>query len=198
MLNLFIRTTGRKLVLSILFLLLFPSIALLIGLEQSFVEIAVLGFFAGMAFPDLDVITGLIRTTFHTMVLLVLMGFAVLLFPYFFDMAQNYCPISFILSLSSSLDPLVVCKLMLAVVLMAAAYFLSWAAIFWIPQKDAFHHWTSAIVMSASLGMLNHILHVSQSPWPISCGFFIGYALHLLADSPSFDKMISQKSADKK
>ena len=60
--------------------------------------LVVAGFAAGMLFPDIDVLTGFIRTSFQTMVLIVLMGFAILLFPVFWPMAQGVCPASSISS----------------------------------------------------------------------------------------------------
>ncbi|VVB57377.1 Uncharacterised protein [uncultured archaeon] len=176
--------TVRKIALAAVapFFILFAASALGLGAEAS--TLAVVGFFAGMVFPDIDVLTGFIRTTFQTMVLIVLMGFAILLFPVFWPMAQGVCPAAAISGFIPGLDASAVCQIGLAIAMMAAAYVLSWILVAWIPDKNAFHHWTSAAVMMGGVGMLNHIIRISDNPWPLSAGFGIGYALHLLADFP--------------
>ncbi len=65
--------TLRKVALlaTIPFVLLLIANALSLGPEASMLVVA--GFAAGMLFPDIDVLTGFIRTSFQTMVLIVLM-----------------------------------------------------------------------------------------------------------------------------
>jgi hypothetical protein len=176
--------TARKLALALVIPIVLLFIASRLGLDGNNSTLVAAGFLAGMLFPDIDVLTGFIRTTFQTMVLIVLMGFAILLFPFFWPMAEGYCPASAITGFSPGLDALSVCQIGFAILVLAAAYALSWVLVAWIPGKNAFHQWTTAAVMTGSVGMLNSIIHLSDSPWPLAAGFFIGYAAHLLADSP--------------
>ncbi len=184
MLGLLSGPTARKTVLGLVIPLVLLFVASRLGLSPADSTLVAAGFLAGMLFPDIDVLTGFIRTTFQTMVLIVLMGFAILLFPFFWPMAEGYCPVSAIASVSPGLDSGAVCQIGLAILVLAAAYALSWVLVAWIPAKNAFHQWTTAAVMAGSVGMLNSVIHLSDSPWPLAAGFFIGYAIHLLADSP--------------
>ncbi|VVC02088.1 Uncharacterised protein [uncultured archaeon] len=176
--------TMRKIVLALVLPLILLTIASYIKLDADLAMLIVAGFFAGMFFPDIDVITGFVRTTFQTMLLMVLMGGAILLFPALWQTAAPVCPAAAINSLIPGLDAPVICQIGLAVLLMAAAWILSMILLAWIPAKNAFHHWTAAAAMSGGVGMLNYILKISDNPWPLTFGFGMGYALHLMADHP--------------
>ncbi len=185
--------TGRKIVmaLTVPVLILFASSRFLIPPEHVFCIIA--AFWAGMLFPDIDVITGFIRTTFQTMLLIIFMGGAVLLYPQLWTAASPFCPVSDIHGvLGSGFDPFVVCQGGLAVLLMAFAWIISYVMVFWLPAKNSFHSPTSAVVMSASVGMFNNIVRLSTSTGLLTAGFALGYFLHIMADS-AFDFLPKQK-----
>lgn len=181
--------TGRKAVLAIVvpLLILFAASRFIIpGVQTASI---ILAFWVGLLFPDLDVITGFIRTTFQTMLLIVLMAGAVLLYPALWGTAAVYCPVSSITGvLDAVVSPLFVCQAGLAGLLMAAAWILSYILVFWLPAKNSFHSWTSAVAISGGVGMLNHILAVAYSPWLLTAGFALGYASHIMADT-AFDFM---------
>lgn len=185
--------TVRKAVLALvvpLLILFAASRFLLPGAETTCI---VLAFWAGLLFPDLDVITGFIRTTFQTMLLMVLMAGAVLLYPALWGTAAGYCPTDAIRgAVDGAVSPLFVCQIGLAALLMAAAWILSFILVFCLPAKNSFHSWTSMVVISAGVGMLNQILSVSTSPWLLTAGFALGYASHILADTV-FDFLPVQK-----
>lgn len=176
--------TLRKIALAIVLPLILISIASYIKLDSDLSMLIVAGFFAGMIFPDIDVITGFIRTTFQTMMLILMMGGAILLFPILWPNAAPFCPAAAINGAVPGLDAPAVCQMGLAVMLMIAAFVLAWILVAWIPAKNAFHHWTAAVAMSGGIGMLNHILKISDNPWPLTIGFGLGYGLHLMADHP--------------
>lgn len=176
--------TGRKFVmaLTVPLLILFASSRLLIPPSNAFCLIA--AFWAGLIFPDIDVVTGFIRTTFQTMLLIVFMGGAVLMYPQLWGVATPYCPASDIHGiLGPSFDPLVVCQGGLALLLMAAAWILAYIMVFWLPAKDSFHSWTSAAVMSGGVGMFNNIARLSADSGLLTAGFALGYGLHIMADT---------------
>ena len=163
-------------------LILFAASRLLVPSLDIF--LLIVAFWAGLIFPDIDVITGFIRTTFQTMLLIVLMGGAVLTYPPLWGAAVPYCPVSDINGvIGPAFNPLVVCQGGLAVLLMAAAWVLSYIMVFWLPAKNSFHSWTSAAVMSGGVGMFNNIARLSSDTGLLTAGFALGYALHILADT---------------
>ncbi len=188
--------TGRKIVmgLTVPLLILFAASRLLFPSAET--TCIILAFWAGLVFPDIDVITGFIRTTFQTMLLIVFMGGAVLMYPPLWGMAAGYCPVSGIQGVvGAAFNPLVVCQGGLAVLLLAAAWVLSFIMVFWLPAKNAFHSWTSAVVMSAGVGMFNNIAHLSADSTLLTAGFALGYALHILADTAfGFVPVIGKKN----
>ncbi len=188
-----IGATGRKIVmgLTVPVLILFASSRFLIPSEHVFCIIA--AFWAGLIFPDLDVITGYVRTSFQSMLLIVFMGGAVLMYHSLWAVSAPYCPASDIQGiLDGAFDALVVCQSGLAVILMAAAWLISYIMVFWLPAKNSFHSWTSAAVMSGGVGMFNNIVRLSTSTGLLTAGFALGYFLHIMADS-AFDFLPKQK-----
>jgi len=176
--------TLRKLALSIVLPLILIVISSSLKLDSDLSTLIVFGFFAGMLFPDIDVITGFIRTTFQTMMLILMMGGAILIFPILWPIAAPVCPASAITGAVSGIDAPTVCQMGLAVMLMIAAFVLAWILVAWIPAKNAFHQWPAAAAMLGCIGMLNYILKISDNPWPLTIGFGIGYSIHLMADHP--------------
>jgi len=144
--------------------------------------LGVLGLWLGMLFPDLDVVTGWIRTTFQTMLLILFLAAGIMLYPIGWGIIGGYCPSGLIHGISTQLDPLVVCKLGYALLIGLAAYLLAWLAVSWVPAKNSFHHWTTAVFIAGGMGLLNQAVAISENPWPLTIGFAIGYGLHILLD----------------
>lgn len=142
----------------------------------------VLGFLLGMAFPDLDVFTGWIRTTFQTMLLIIFLGAGIFFYPYAWNLGGGFCPIGVIKSAAPGLDGVFVCKIGLAGILALAAYVLAWLAVSWLPSKNSFHSWGSAVMFAGGLGLINRATATASNPWPITAGFAAGYFIHILLD----------------
>ncbi len=138
---------------------------------------------AGMFFPDLDVITGLLRTTFRAVLLVILVVVAVVAFPTAWAHAGGYCPTGAIQGVLSNVDASIGCQIALAMVMVAAAWAATGLLVGWIPEKDSFHHWTSGILFSGGLALAARILHLTGDYMLLGAGFGIGYALHLIADN---------------
>ncbi|MDE1798523.1 MAG: hypothetical protein KGH63_03895 [Candidatus Micrarchaeota archaeon] len=138
---------------------------------------------AGMLFPDLDVITGLLRTTFRAVLLVFLVVIAVVAFPTAWAHAGGYCPTGAIQGVLSTVNAMIACQIALAMLSVAVAWAATGLLVGWIPEKDSFHHWTSGILFSGGLALVAGILRLTGDYLLLGLGFGVGYALHLLADN---------------
>ncbi len=153
-----------------------------VGLTKAEAAVVVLGFWVGMVFPDLDVVTGWIRTTFQTMLLILFLGAVIMIYPIAWGNLGGFCPASQINEISTQLTPAIICKLGLAGLLMAGAYILAWLAVSWVPAKNSFHHWATAVMIAGGLGVLNQVLLISLNQWILPIGVGVGYGLHIILD----------------
>lgn len=154
----------------------------MLGLGATDASLLLLGFFVGMIFPDLDVFTGWIRTTFQTMLLIIFLAAGIMVYPIAWGIIGNACPVGLVKGISSGLDAAVVCKLALAVLIGLAAYILAWLAVSWLPARNSFHGWGTAAMLAGGMGLLNRAIAIAANPWPITIGFGLGYIMHILLD----------------
>ena len=174
--------TVRKLIAAAAFTPIIYIIGVMIGLPVSQSLALVLGLWLGMAFPDLDVFTGWIRTTFQTMLLILLLIAAIIAYPSAWGMLSNACPAELIGSVLPGTDTVFACRMLLAALLGLAAYILAWLGVSWVPGKNSFHSWPTAVMLAGGIGLLNRVVSLAANPWPITAGFGIGYALHIIID----------------
>lgn len=174
--------TMRKLVAMIAL----PPVIYMLGgalsLSPAECGLAVLGFWIGMLFPDLDVFTGWIKTSFQTMLLILFLGAGIMVYPFAWNSLGGFCPTAQIQSFSSLLEAQTVCQLGLSLMLVGAAYIIAWLLVGWIPEKNSFHQWTTMALIAGGMGMLNRAISISSNPWPLTIGFGAGYAMHIIID----------------
>ncbi len=174
--------TVKKIIGLIVFAPIVFILGAAVGLNAALSGLLVLGFFLGMVFPDLDVFTGWIRTTFQTMLLIIFLAAGIMVYPLGWGVIGGFCPAKVIGEIAPALEAVAACKLGFAVLIGLAAYVLAWLAVSWLPARNSFHSWGAAVMFAGGLGLLNRAIALTANPWPITVGFGAGYALHILLD----------------
>lgn len=174
--------TLKKLAVLVVGVPVLLAIANGMGFDSGTGMLLALSFVAGLIFPDLDVLTGLIRTTFKTVLLVIFVILVVVGFPIIWGFASGFCPAGVIHSYLPVVDGLVTCQIILALLAVGVAYGAAELAVIGIPAKDSFHHWTSAILFSGGIALVAKILQLTEQSNVVGAGFGIGYLSHMAAD----------------
>ncbi|PIT84534.1 hypothetical protein COU37_02910 [Candidatus Micrarchaeota archaeon CG10_big_fil_rev_8_21_14_0_10_45_29] len=171
--------TLKKAVEAVVISLILFFLAPMIGVEQAWINAAIISLWAGMLFVDVDAVTGWLKKMMHAASALVFLFIAILifLFPASNSIASQVCGSS-LLGASGN----IVCHSGVLLLLLVVCYILARVLFGWIPTKDAFHNWFMMVAFTLCYAVLTPFIFSASLFVPAVLGFGIGYALHLIAD----------------
>ncbi|MFH0927776.1 MAG: hypothetical protein V1822_04310 [Candidatus Micrarchaeota archaeon] len=179
--------TGKKILAALLLAALIYLAAPSFGFSPSASIVIIYALFAGMIFPDIDVVTGSIKKALHSIAVFILL-FAIIviaLYPASINISGSLCTESLTYSLTGIFGLSPYCNAGTALILLIICYLIVRTVLGWFPEKNMLHSYLMAILIVACATIFSKFYFPDQLFIPVVLSFAIAYFAHLAIDGNS-------------
>lgn len=177
--------TGKKILASLFLVLLlyFLSPSLNLGPSESILLIYAL--LIGMAFPDIDIITGLFKYALHSVAVFIFLFALVIaaLYPASIQVSGEMCSEELLSTVFGISGFGTYCNAGSALIFMALCYMVARSVVGWIPDKNMLHSYFTALLVIVCAALFLKFGFEPRLFIPMLISFSTGYFMHLAIDA---------------